>query len=339
MGCWSVNCGISNIAITAGNKCVILPLKKSTSSETRNWQPATLPIFGEYNDYGGIEDIEEDDNTKFIEEHFGISIDEFSVFLVDGKFTYDREEATEVAGRIQNLDEAKEWRFMWIDRQVYDFMILNHDSYHKGYNDYGTPDMLKLFGFELIEETKSFKNYDPKRFNQLWKKGDVEIFSDGNTILSKKNQYVYHFGKGNETSIETYFDVPKELEYLKDKSKSEAWRIMSKSKAKRELGYIFGNGYDSGWEELDIFMERPIIKPTVLHKKYYADLERFGDRIVQLINVNNNLHPMSGQFSPHVLYLTPQCGEYRKHQVILEKFAEINKSYFNEDDEDEDDGE
>jgi hypothetical protein len=45
---------------------------------------------------------------------------------------------------------------------------------------------------------------------------------------------------------------------------------------------------------------------------------------------------MSGQFYPHILYLTPQCGEHAAHQKLLEKFAEINKSYVREDEEDDD---
>ena len=323
MGSWSVNCGISNIAITSGNKCVILPLKKQQDSETREWQPAALPIFGEYNDYGGMEEIEKDDNTEFIENHFGISIEDFVVFLVDGKFTYERDEAKEVAGRMKSFKEAESWRFMWIDRQVYDFMILNHDEYHKGYMDYGASEMLEKFGFKLVEKSDELQNYDSKRFNQLWKKGELEIFSDGRTILTKDNRYVYHYGKGDESSIETYFEVPAELEYLKNKSKDEAWRVMDISKAKTMLGRIIGSRYD--FEEFS-FLKKVFVSNT-LHKKYIQNIEKFGDRLVHLINISHNLHPMSGQFCPHVLHLTPQCGEYAQHQILLDKFSQINKSY------------
>jgi len=339
MGSWSVSCGISNIAITSGNKCVLLPLKKSRGRETQKWQAATLPIFGQYNDYGGIEEIEKDDNTELIEKHFGVSIDDFAVFLVDGKFTYDRGEAKEVAKRIEKFDESKlkeieEWRFMWIDRQVYDFMIINKDKWHKGVLDYGTPEMLKLLGFEFVKKSDSFKNYDPKRFNQLWKKGDFEIFSDGRLML-KDDHYVYSFGKGNETSIETYFEVPKELEYLKEKSKAEAWRLLSDSDAKEELGWAMADRY--AFDRFDDLLGKLSLQKMPLFKKYYSDLERFGDRIANIIILHQNLYVMSGQLSPHVLYLTPQCGEHKKHQEILEKFAEINKTYLEgyEDDEDE----
>ena len=332
MGSWSVNCGISNIAITSGNKCVLLPLKEN-NSETRKWQPATLPIFGEYNDYGGIENIEIDDNTKLIEEHFGITIAEFAEFLVDGKFTYNRSEVKPIIKKMKKHKEAQEWQFMWIDRQVYDFMTISLDEYHKGYNSYGTPEMLKLLGFTFVEKSENLQNYDPKRFNQLWRKGDVEVFSDNDNILSKSGKYVYHYGKGCDSSIETYFEVPKELEYLKTQSKLEAWRLMSITDAKNEMCWILGNKYYSYMQADNLrtlYEKNDIKQKQELHKNYFDDLEKFGDKIVQLISVSNNLHPMSGQFVPHVLYLTPQCGEYETHQKLLEKFAEINKSYLNE---------
>ena len=77
-------------------------------------------------------------------------------------------------------------------------------------------------------------------------------------------------------------------------------------------------------------------RDTFLWGKYLENLDVFGDAIVGLIHVQQNLHPMSGQFYPHILYLTPQCGEHAAHQKLLEKFAEINKSYVREDEEDDD---
>lgn len=67
MGSWSVNCGISNITITAGTECVLLPLKTNENGEGYlPYLPATLPIFGEYDDYGGIENIIEDDGQTSV---------------------------------------------------------------------------------------------------------------------------------------------------------------------------------------------------------------------------------------------------------------------------------
>jgi hypothetical protein len=47
MGSWSVYCGVSNISITDGNECVLLPLKKNDGYHGYlPYLPATLPIFG-----------------------------------------------------------------------------------------------------------------------------------------------------------------------------------------------------------------------------------------------------------------------------------------------------
>lgn len=357
MGSWSVACGISNIAITSGQDCVILPLKEHSGHETREWQAATLPIFGKYNDYGGMEDIVEDDNTKHIENHLGIKIDEFIEFLVDGKFTYNRSEVEPIVKKLTkngSLEEIAEWRFMWIDRKVYDFMIVDLDDYERGYNNYGTPEMLKGFGFKQVKNAKC-KNYDPKRFNQLWKNKDgVQFYSDGRTLLTtekeekdNQNRFVYHFGKGDETSLETYFEVPKKMHYLKTQTKTEAWRAMSTRQAKEHLSPALASRYEfDGFrydlEDLQKLIEGKLSKEDLakiqlkpkpkqkLHEEYYNNLDQYGDRLAQLIALIGNLHPMSGQLHPHVLYLTPQCGEYAMHQRILNKFAEINHELYRE---------
>lgn len=345
MGSWSVSCGISNIAITSRNECCIVPLIESRS-DYGGYVPATLPIFGRYNDYGGMEDIAEDDNTKLIESYLGITISELVEFLVDGKFTFDRSEVKSIAKKLKDngrLDELSKWRFMWIDKQVYDVMSKNYDKWEKGHHDYGTPEMLALLGFTLVEGAE-IKNYDPERFNKKYQKGDLFIYSDGRTMLSKNGNYIHYTDKGCRSSLTTYMDLPEELQYLKDKIGREVWRLMSPNKCKEHLGYVFGDRYDYQFEDdmLDRLAElaeafnkdgKEIPKALLdrtnkkIHQQYFNNLEVFGDLLVGLTNVRDNMHPMSGRWFPHVLYLTPQCGEYEIHQVLLDAFAKINKSY------------
>jgi hypothetical protein len=54
---------------------------------------------------------------------------------VDGKFTYDRSEASDIALKLEEddnskFDEVKNMRFMWIDRKVYD-LLENLDEHSK----------------------------------------------------------------------------------------------------------------------------------------------------------------------------------------------------------------
>lgn len=98
MGCFNVVCSVSNLSLNYGTKVAFLPLlpnaygkvhqiKPSSSLIYPNcyFNPFSLPIFGEYNDYGSLENIEEDDNTKAIEAFFGISIEQFIGIVTCGR--------------------------------------------------------------------------------------------------------------------------------------------------------------------------------------------------------------------------------------------------------------
>lgn len=334
MGSWSVYCGVSNIAITAGDECVLLPLKRAETRESYlPYLPACLPIFGTYDDYGGLEDIQKDDNTALIEEHFGVSIDEFVTFFVDGKYTYQRDEYEEVRTKIANLEEIEDWRFMFIDRKVFDFMITYIDDHEKGYFDFGHPAIMKSLGFEYVGEDKENKCYDPKRFCQKWKHGRKSFLSDGQTILNgigKGSSYLHYIDHTDspESSLSNYIKIPEDMLWVKEKAGWQLWRLAEKGKRLENL-YILGERvYDSLFDDLLALTEKAGYKPEykTLLSKYKRDYEQFGDRIADLITLRNNLYPMSGYFNPFVLYLTPQCGEHEHHQVLLEKFTEINKA-------------
>lgn len=73
-----------------------------------------------------------------------------------------------------------------------------------------------------------------------------------------------------------------------------------------------------------------LVKNPITAEEYFTNIEKLKKEFSELGIFYTNLHCMSGTFRPHELYLTPQCGEYREHQIFLEKFAEINKSYIYE---------
>lgn len=91
MGHFSYTCGLTGLPITDGTKVVLLPMKirknsfKLDSKYGENglisndgtnvrFQPFCLPIKGEYGGYGNIVNIIEDENTKLLEEYFGLTI-------------------------------------------------------------------------------------------------------------------------------------------------------------------------------------------------------------------------------------------------------------------------
>ncbi len=68
MGCWNATCNVSNLPIYYGDEVVLIPLMKvknktrfNTCYATDNFVPFAFPIFGKYDEYGGIEDIVPDE--------------------------------------------------------------------------------------------------------------------------------------------------------------------------------------------------------------------------------------------------------------------------------------
>lgn len=352
MGHWSVSCGISNIAITSGQSVVLLPLKKSIGGDTyTSYLPATLPIFGSYDDYGGIENIVKDANTQLIEEHFGVSIEDFCIFLVDGKFTYNREEAQEIAKRIKNLEECAEWRFMWIDLKVWNFMTTHVSQNEMGHLKFGNSKILELIGFQRDGDSLD------KRFNQRWTFQSKSFVSDGTYLQTDNGQAIYNFSDGYG-ALSEFISTPEDKFWIGKKAMWQLWEYLDEDHAFQELSYIIGikdPTYDINrpiWtddfiesviqahksagkseeslEQLRIRMNeiREIRRfENSINFLYLRDLKSFGSGLCDLITLRHNMHPMSGDFRPHQLYLTPQDGEREHHQLLLEVFSQINREY------------
>jgi hypothetical protein len=350
MGHWSIYCGISQIAISSGNACVLLPLKKTTDyMDNRPYTPATLPIFGNYNDYGCLENIEENPNTKLIEEHFGITIQEFADIFPE-YLSYKRDEGNEIVKKMKNFDEIKEWKYMWIDRKVWDFMSTYLDREIKGHLEFGNEGILKLIGFKYIGENTKNKTFDPKRFKYEWEFEGKKFYSDGQWIEDSNGKaiYAYDCWHSKEASLTAKINVPEDKKWIGEKAMCQMWKYVSKSKAREQLGWIIGKKHWDGGIDMDILanLEETLLEKLrkaspelyeeamklkaknpnkTLAEKYMADLQKFGDGLAELVVVRHNLYPMSGYFAPYILYLTPQDGEPQKHQHLLKKFAEINK--------------
>jgi len=364
MGHWSVSCGISNIAITCGQPVVLLPLKKSNGGDSyTSHLPATLPIFGDYDDYGGIENITKDASTQLIESHFGVSIEDFCKFLVDGKFTYNRSEAKEVARRIQNFEEISEWRFMWIHRKVWDFMTNHVGLYERGHLDFGNPKILELIGFEQEGNTSD------KRYSQRWTFEGKSFAADGTWLQTDNAEGIYNFNRGY-SKLSDLITIPEDKLWIGEKAMWQLWEHLDEQTAREKLCWIIDRRMGPGtisapWDEE--FIEKMIQRrrdegdseedlekfKEILHglnenrgmcgkaiaDAYARDLKSFGKGLSDLVTLRHNMHPMSGDFKPHQLYLTPQDGDLEAHQLILDAFASINREIMVErgwtDDEDE----
>jgi hypothetical protein len=58
MGCWSESCGVSGMEIPSGNQCYLATIAPSKYGEV-DWCFVTPPVKGTYDDYGGIDLLED----------------------------------------------------------------------------------------------------------------------------------------------------------------------------------------------------------------------------------------------------------------------------------------
>ena len=106
MGSYSHTCKLSNLPITSGVPVMLIVMKPigklyDNSEETLSkygstymccnegprlkYSPVWFPIKGEYDDYGGIENIVKDDNTAILEEYYGLTIEQLMAIVTSGR--------------------------------------------------------------------------------------------------------------------------------------------------------------------------------------------------------------------------------------------------------------
>lgn len=104
MGCWNATCNISNLPICAGEKVVMIPLYKSTESTSFNtcypWDnfvPFAFPLIGDYDDYGGIENVETcEENKKYLMSQ---------EYYIHNSYAEEGEEPYKKSKKYDNFDE------------------------------------------------------------------------------------------------------------------------------------------------------------------------------------------------------------------------------------------
>lgn len=317
MGSFSVYCSISNITISDGQQCVLLPIREDKLSEAGKYVPAVLPIFGTYNDYGGIYDIEENENTKYIEKYFNCTIHDFCHFFTRG---CGRQDEDDFPFYLLDNDILKSWTFMFIDREVFDFMSSHVVNGYggKGYFIMGNESFLKYIGFDFVG------NVDVDRYNQEFKFGNKYFYSDGTYLHDGNGEGIYSFGRLNEL-----VDIPEDKNWLADKAKWQVWNLLDHYNAVRVLSYGIGLSY-SVVSSFRFESREELPNDLTVLSHYLKNLKVFGDDIAKMVSLRCNLPCMSGYFKPYEPYVTPQCGDYENHQILLEKFAEINKKHIYE---------
>jgi len=213
MGSFSYSCQLSGLPITSGTKCAILPMlprddfydngenhfrkfgKSMFCSNTGVnvfFNEFSFPIFGDYDDYGGLENIVKDDNTKSLEEYFELSIEDICTVLCDGrKDEYSKDGQFCKSVKIINNKNDKhklllKMSLSWFHGDFYKNLSIKKSPHQNSGLDLGSHGLLLKLGFTFIGETPK------ERYNLRYEKDGLEILSDGNWLEISNNESVYN---------------------------------------------------------------------------------------------------------------------------------------------------
>jgi len=127
MGSFNVACSISHISINDGMKCCFIPLIKAEYEHFSSmlcypsdmFSPYSLPIFGEYNDYGLLTNITRDANVNALEKYLELPIED----IIEGII------------RSSGKMEDKNLRGMYVLTDIYKQMALNRKNFEENYDE------------------------------------------------------------------------------------------------------------------------------------------------------------------------------------------------------------
>ena len=260
MGSFSYSCQLSGLPITSGTMCAIVPMLPkdnyydcgedsfrkegkamfcSNDGANMFFNEYAFPIFGEYNDYGAIENIIKDDNTKCLEEYFELSIEDICDVLCDRDYK-------KLKSKNPKHALLKKSSLVWLHGEFYNNLLVEKSAHWNDKLDLGGSGILDKLGFKYVGIVEK------ERYNREYEKDGLKIWSDGNWINLPDQHHVYTLTdlkkycekKGVALDIETlnnmgYHEQVYEcvLPYINDLKGGDRW------KTDRAIGLLLGDGH------------------------------------------------------------------------------------------------
>ncbi len=278
MGSFSEYCQLSQITITSGTPCYLVPLQKKPMSEGRPWSLYCLPILGEYNSYGTIENIVYDKNTTCVEQLTNLSIEQFCNQLTDFR-------------SILGLS------YCFIRKDVHD--ILSETRIKGSFAGIlGKHELLLSMGFEYIQDVEK------ERYSREYSLNGQLYYSD--------NCYV----DGQYYSPKSLAKLGADISMFKGKDIFDFWQYDQYDYYWRLFGEMT---FSILGEYRPEFIESSNVQLFVENKDYYLpELAKMNRLLINCLNFSKTLEPKS-------YFLTPQCGEHKKHHYFHKQFGKILK--------------
>lgn len=329
MGCFSISGSISNLSISYGDKCVYFPLLPSkymsedgiyvsigglsqiVANDGPNcyFSPATLPIIGYYNDYGSLENIEEDENTKTIEKFFDCSIQEFVNESIYKENTKDKV-LKSMSGMFEHYDIYR----TLIEWNITENSLLKESRLNET--------VLKMFGFQFSHEDENINRFTLiYRFPNI---DDYEARCDGkwSRIVNRKTGETYHHIHSLEqlsilwkklTGIEVKVDQYKNVSKFKHLVDDHVVNL-KELENKKFKSYHLADDLHKLYKQWNYFEE-------IYKESFLMDNETIKNKLVELLHLRNSMYSCNRFFFPAMS--GEQLGCNKASKVLLEKSLEI----------------
>jgi hypothetical protein len=367
MGSFSVACSGGGISITSGTRAAFVPLVPNSGEFTEKkkgsivlppmsmivandasmalYRPFSLPIFGEYNDYGSLENIERNSTVEALEKFFNLDIDAIMEIVTRNWC----EDLTEENDGMKNKKVMQTLSGCFFDREIYDYLskpqMIKNSEAPKDFMEDADVNSTTLVALGFMRD-KLADLPEKARYYKAWKMpGDDKnvVYSDGTWSHVNKKDGLYHpkaFIKYWNTVSDVKIDSSKfenlskyEFEYddvvlsLKPTDNSRLAEIIADMNRDRiEYRLPIGRGsWDSSFKAL--YKEKMLENDIALKKEFLS-----------FFNVPGNMWVNNRLFKP--MYSGPQCGEPKAQLRFAEEIARVLDAQvkkYNDDEEDDED--
>lgn len=348
MGSFNHKCNFSQLPARYGDRIVVLVGVKSLNNPVtvdnfapgNSFTPISVPIRGEYDDYGGIQNVDKTPGIEALEKFFGmnvVKIVECAERIAAGcqnQIMDDYEKIHKIIDAIPSYSNKMEFSYIMEHEKVFDVMLATNDSAVKDRYYWQIP-------HECMEELGYTKNllgnedgYDIiiwshptlpelKETCYVWK---TEDFGDYGKVCETIQELCDYIGcevpkKYTERYYETRFKADMKFLEEKEKNPKDIKYIFTHSDDEREYsfirhsqyGFFFGNSGCKPAKHLicSLGMDNGHIKPEFMKEVIEIALLYDALNSLQMTWNNTNYYRQDIDYGVHIRFLE-NCLEVAK---------------------------
>lgn len=326
MGCFNRSGFFSHLPLECGDEMVAFVCFGSRNKHNcldncpigvnSSLTPICLPIFGKYNDYGGIEDVVDDSNYMFFQDKLQISIEWLIDFLHDkGTLTFNEVEYFEEMKKKNELElqtvceadnidakksdweieeEKKNTKHMVKYRNILKTLFGNYHGYYDWKDYYIAVTFEKKEIYDAIVDAS-------KKYGNLSKVDISSIFDKKIETIEKLKALYDKYGlKYNDKTFNLFipfyrYDIPLDLLYAIEKSGSKDADVL-----KKEIGDILGDKNTYGYYSSDFSSYLKISQENEsgfqLYSDFNHDWKNLKDSMVDMCYFHNAMNSIGAKY-------------------------------------------